>query len=153
VLICEACLTKDYLNDPDEYLPRGWAVCHICRHSTHCAEIPACNLVARAAIDAGAIPPHVCSGEGICESCGRTMPNVSFAAKPPPETRKRAPKPGDVFTHYKGGKYRIVCVGQLESDQTLMVVYASLERGERAWIRPLAEFLEEITVPRFKKED
>ena len=44
-----------------------------------------------------------------------------------------------VYRHRKGGLYRIVARGLLESDLTPVVVYRALTGGE-CWVRPTAEF-------------
>lgn len=53
------------------------------------------------------------------------------------------------YRHYKGGEYEVVCIGRLEGDETKeMVVYKSVEHGD-VWIRPVAEFLQQITTDRY----
>ena len=67
---------------------------------------------------------------------------------------------GSVFEHYKGNFYKVLAVARSSEDLQLWVVYQSLydskDFGDKAlWIRPLASFLEEITLngkkrPRFQ---
>lgn len=65
-----------------------------------------------------------------------------------------------IYRHYKGGEYRVLCIakGQFEGryDMEDMVVYEAVETNtlSQHWVRPLAEFTEEVTVdgvsmPRF----
>jgi hypothetical protein len=64
------------------------------------------------------------------------------------------PKDGQIFQHYKGGKYEIVATGFLEDTEAPCVVYRSLERN-MVWVRTAKNFLENIEHngiirPRFK---
>lgn len=64
-------------------------------------------------------------------------------------------QPGGTYQHYKGNVYRIVGVGKMEATQEDVVVYQSLDHGSPLWVRPLAEFEEDVewegkTAPRFK---
>lgn len=65
-------------------------------------------------------------------------------------------KPNDHFRHYKRGtEYRVLCLGTLEATETPCVVYQSLA-DEHIWIRPVANFIEEVElegrlVPRFSR--
>lgn len=46
------------------------------------------------------------------------------------------PRPGEIYQHYKGDLYEVICVGRLsEKRDEIMVVYKSLSRG-CIWIRP-----------------
>ncbi len=59
-----------------------------------------------------------------------------------------------IYRHYKGGLYRVLCVGRSsEEREKEFVVYQSIEKNH-IWIRPLPMFLEEVEVgeyhgPRF----
>jgi len=64
------------------------------------------------------------------------------------------PKNGQLYIHYKGGKYEIVATGFLEDTEAPCVVYRSLQKNT-VWVRTAKNFLEEVeykgTVqPRFK---
>lgn len=65
------------------------------------------------------------------------------------------PLPGR-YRHYKGNTYEVVGIARHSESGELLVVYRP-EYGERAlWVRPLAMFLEEVTVngcsqPRFAR--
>ena len=50
-------------------------------------------------------------------------------------------KPGVKVRHYRGGEYRIILRGIIESSGTLAVVYQPLDLAnyECYWIRPLTE--------------
>ncbi len=65
---------------------------------------------------------------------------------------------GEVYRHYKGGLYEIVCQAIQESDHAAIVVYRPLNRSDAvsAWTRPLDVFFETVevegqTVKRFTK--
>lgn len=60
------------------------------------------------------------------------------------------------YRHYKGNTYEVIGIARHSESGELLVVYRP-EYGERAlWVRPLAMFLEEVTVdgrrqPRFAR--
>lgn len=65
------------------------------------------------------------------------------------------PKDGELFQHYKGGKYEIVATGFLEDTESPCVVYRSVEK-KMVWVRTAKNFLEDIEhggviQPRFKR--
>ena len=50
------------------------------------------------------------------------------------------PSDGEIYRHIKTGRlYQVVCLGLIESDQVMAVVYRSLV-DDVVWIRPLTEF-------------
>jgi len=53
------------------------------------------------------------------------------------------PANGQIFEHYKGGRYEIVATGFLEDSETPCVVYRSLEKNI-IWVRTAKNFLETI---------
>ena len=60
----------------------------------------------------------------------------------------------DIWQHYKGGIYNVICLGYHSETGEDMVVYEDT-KGE-IWIRPSKMFLENVEVdgvlvPRFKK--
>jgi hypothetical protein len=64
------------------------------------------------------------------------------------------PKDGQIFQHYKGGKYEIVATGFLEDSEAPCVVYRSLLKNI-VWVRTAKNFLENVEhegkmQPRFK---
>lgn len=65
---------------------------------------------------------------------------------------------GDEYAHYAhpGRRYRIISIGVLEASQELCVIYQAISKPDLVWVRPVANFLEEIQtpagkVPRFSK--
>lgn len=62
---------------------------------------------------------------------------------------------GGEYEHYKGHRYKILAIARHSETLEEMVVYQALD-GERAvWVRPLAMFLENVTIdgqekPRFR---
>lgn len=64
------------------------------------------------------------------------------------------PEDGQVYQHYKGGKYEVVTTGFLEDGETPCVIYRSLADGN-IWVRTATNFLETTEVkgkrmPRFR---
>lgn len=51
--------------------------------------------------------------------------------------------PGNVWQHYKGGRYEIVCVAKIEANLEECVVYRSLT-DHGAWVRSKSGFLEKL---------
>lgn len=66
------------------------------------------------------------------------------------------PRPGDVYEHYKGGLYSIVCQCMHKDSHTIYVVYHSNLLG-MDWLQKQSEFQAIVTlddgtrVPRFKR--
>jgi len=63
---------------------------------------------------------------------------------------------GSTYTHYKGGKYRILALAKHSETLEDMVVYQDVLDTNKIWVRPLKMLFEEITVhnkkiPRFKR--
>jgi hypothetical protein len=63
------------------------------------------------------------------------------------------PVPGR-YRHYKGGEYQVVGVARHSETDERLVVYRPLYNDTGLWVRPLAMFLETVTVngravPRF----
>lgn len=54
--------------------------------------------------------------------------------------------PGDYWTHYKGGVYKIVALAVNENTAEPVVVYQSCKRGT-IWVRPLSNWLEDVQLP------
>ena len=53
------------------------------------------------------------------------------------------PQDGQIFQHYKGGKYEIVATGFLEDSETPCVIYRSLLKNI-IWVRTAKNFLENV---------
>lgn len=65
------------------------------------------------------------------------------------------PENGQIFQHYKGGKYEIVATGFLEDSEVPCIIYRSLSK-KIVWVRTAKNFLESVEYegrnkPRFKK--
>ena len=63
------------------------------------------------------------------------------------------PTPG-LYRHYKGGEYQVIGTARHSETDELLVVYRCLYDNGSIWVRPLAMFLESVTVngtevPRF----
>lgn len=66
------------------------------------------------------------------------------------------PNNGQVFKHYKGGKYEIVATGFLEDSEAPCVVYRS-QLKNIVWVRTAKNFFENVeykgkTQPRFQSD-
>jgi hypothetical protein len=69
-------------------------------------------------------------------------------------------RPGDIFRHYKGGLYSVVCVSVMEDTLETLVTYHSNRKGTDR-TRTMANFLEQVEitdpldprqrVPRFRR--
>lgn len=62
---------------------------------------------------------------------------------------------GSEYEHYKGHRYKILAVARHSETLEEMVVYQALDGARPVWVRPLAMFLENVTIdgqekPRFK---
>lgn len=53
--------------------------------------------------------------------------------------------PGDIYRHYKGGKYKVITLANHSETQEPMVVYQSLSFGS-THVRPLEMWDEEVEV-------
>lgn len=67
------------------------------------------------------------------------------------------PQPGELYTHYKGGRYEVVCRSVDEGTLEQLVTYKSLNNGG-FWTRTVANFTQlgdgtdwPVDVPRFQK--
>ena len=56
------------------------------------------------------------------------------------------PLPGTLWWHYKGGVYSVIYRAVNEADLVPVVAYVSVKTGY-AWVRPVAEFRDEVTLP------
>lgn len=48
--------------------------------------------------------------------------------------------PPPVYTHFKGGRYEYLYDGFLEADMTNVVIYRSVKKRDRVFVRPKASF-------------
>ncbi len=65
---------------------------------------------------------------------------------------------GGVYTHYKGGKYRVVAIAQHTETNEKLVVYRPLNGAEQVNVRPLEMFCEmvvrdNVAEPRFALQE
>ena len=63
---------------------------------------------------------------------------------------------GDIYEHYKGNLYQIICVGRHSETLEAVVIYRALYGDFGVWVRPLNMFLEQVdlngkSIARFKK--
>lgn len=54
------------------------------------------------------------------------------------------PKAGEVYKHFKGTNYEIICLANDAEDMSRVVVYRSLFDFNQVWIRKLDEFMSEV---------
>ena len=69
----------------------------------------------------------------------------------------KEPRPG-LYRHYKGGEYLVIGTARHSETDELLVVYRCLYDNDSLWVRPLAMFMETVTVagqevPRFTPLD
>lgn len=57
----------------------------------------------------------------------------------------KTPELGDIFQHYKGGKYTYLGSATLESDGTPLTLYKN-EGTQKIYARPSVEFFEKVDV-------
>lgn len=67
------------------------------------------------------------------------------------------PTPGR-YRHYKGGEYQVIGTARHSETDELLVVYRCLYDNNSLWVRPLAMFMESVTiaghvVPRFMRSN
>ena len=53
---------------------------------------------------------------------------------------------GSLYEHYKGLRYKILAIARHSETLEELVVYQALYGDEDVWVRPLAMFLESITI-------
>jgi len=61
---------------------------------------------------------------------------------------------GSEYQHYKGGRYKVIGIGNHSESMDELVIYQALYDDNRIWARPLEMFKEEVEyegkiVPRF----
>ena len=54
------------------------------------------------------------------------------------------PKHGEIYKHFKGGLYKILCVGHHSETKEKMVVYVHCQPDSEPCIRPFAMFMSEV---------
>jgi hypothetical protein len=58
----------------------------------------------------------------------------------------KGPSPDEVWRHYKGVHYTVLCLARLERDDEQLVVYRSWESGQ-VYARPVHEWHGEVHTP------
>ena len=66
------------------------------------------------------------------------------------------PKEGEVYKHFKGNFYEVICVARHTETSEDFVIYKSLNKPQKTWARPLSMWFKPAIydgqeVPRFKK--
>jgi hypothetical protein len=62
-------------------------------------------------------------------------------------TQEETPKPGEMYRHFKGGRYEIVGISRFESTEEILVTYKPLYTTEgkiKNWTRTLDNFFETV---------
>jgi len=62
-------------------------------------------------------------------------------------TEAEIPKPGEIYAHFKGGKYEIIAVSRFESTEEILVTYKPVHKTEgqiKNWTRTLENFFEMV---------
>lgn len=55
------------------------------------------------------------------------------------------PEPGEIYQHYKGGRYEVLSVSPHTETGEELVIYRSLEDG-KIWPRPLSMWFEQVVI-------
>lgn len=69
----------------------------------------------------------------------------------------QVPKPGEIYRHFKGDRYRILAIARHTETGEALVVYCPVDSAIGVWARPLSMFEEMLvsdgaTVKRFELE-
>ncbi len=61
--------------------------------------------------------------------------------------------PGQIYEHYKGKKYKIICIAKHSETLEDLVIYETLYENplSKTWARPLSMFLEMVEIDGQKK--
>ncbi len=54
---------------------------------------------------------------------------------------RQLPEPGQIFRHFKGTLYRVICIARDSETMEEVVVYENREESEKKFVRPLSEFM------------
>lgn len=60
------------------------------------------------------------------------------------EIMRQPPKQDDLWVHYKGGKYQIICIATETDTGQPFVVYRALS-DSKIWVRMLFRFMSKVT--------
>lgn len=55
-------------------------------------------------------------------------------------------KPGEIYRHYKGNVYRVICTARHSEDLSELVIYEDVNNPEKKWARPVEMWDEEVAV-------
>ena len=56
-------------------------------------------------------------------------------------------KLGGLYRHYKGNLYKVLQIAKHTETEEPLVIYQAMYGEEKFWARPLAMFLENVTLP------
>ena len=66
-------------------------------------------------------------------------------------------KVGEIWQHYKGGRYIIIGLGTHTETKETMVIYSPIDDSNKVWIRPISMWFniidKENNIIRFKREN
>lgn len=62
------------------------------------------------------------------------------------------PQPGEVWRHWKGGLYEVVCLAIDEALGRTMVVYAPVWSDEPVWVRTLFSWMQVVAIGKDRSE-
>jgi len=71
------------------------------------------------------------------------------------ENRTGDVRAGQLYRHFKGGRYRVVCVASDSESKAPFVVYQDVDNPTKVWVRSLEQFVDvhpEKKVKRFTLE-
>ena len=85
----------------------------------------------------------------------KTKVTMNPKTLPPLSSLAKSIAVGGLYDHYKGIRYKVLAVARHSETLEECVVYQALDGEREVWVRPLAMFLEDVTLngqsqPRFK---
>jgi len=57
--------------------------------------------------------------------------------------------PGDVYHHFKGRDYKVLCLATNTENEELMVVYEALYDEHKIWVRPYDMFTDLVDIKKY----
>lgn len=54
------------------------------------------------------------------------------------------PKPGNLFTHFKGGTYKVLTIARCTETDADLVVYMDVRTPSKVWARPMDSWMKKV---------
>lgn len=123
----------------------GWAVSDILRANVDCPNLhlTAGQRYRLLAFDFRQAFAALAGDDGQIRQCPAAMLHLSMPASPAP----------GIYRHYRGGRYRLLCVARHSETEEWLVAYTSEQTGNH-WVRPLSMWAESVDGrPRFRRAE